>query len=216
MILSLFIRSGKPVAWVAKIWAQIILFVSGVPHFVDGLENLDPGKEYIFISNHESAFDIFLVLASLPYQLVFMVKLELRKIPFMGWALVMGRHIFVNRKNHKAALASLEIARESLKKYPRSIMIFPEGSRSLDGHMKPFKKGGIILGIQTNHPIVPMAICGTFDVIKKGALYISRTPIRLIIGRPLNTSEYEYNDRSQVTEILHSEIVNLKSSWTAE
>ncbi|MCH7613506.1 MAG: 1-acyl-sn-glycerol-3-phosphate acyltransferase [Candidatus Marinimicrobia bacterium] len=200
----------------AKIWSKIILFVSGVPYSVDGLENLDPNKQYVFVSNHESAFDILLIVASLPYQLVFLSKIELRKIPFMGWAMVLGRHIFVNRKNRKAALASLETARESLKKYPRSIVIFPEGSRSLDGHMKPFKKGGIILGIQTNLPIVPMGICGTFDVVKKGTFSIQPKPIRLIIGQPIDTSEYEYNDRNQVTEILRNEIVNLKSSWTAD
>ncbi len=210
----MFIPDGKPIAWVAKIWSRIILFVSGVPYSVDGLEKLDPDKQYIFISNHESAFDILLVVACLPYQLVFMTKIELRKIPFVGWAMVLGKYIFVNRKNHKDALSSMDTARESLKKYPRSIVIFPEGTRSLDGNMKRFKKGGVVLGIQTNLPLVPMGICGTFDVIKKGTFSIQPKPIRLIIGQPIDTSEYDYDDRNQVTEMLRNEIVNLKSSWT--
>lgn len=216
MILSLLIPGGKPIAWVAKIWSKIILFISGVPYSVKGLEKLDPDKQYVFASNHESAFDILLVLASLPYQLVFISKIELRKIPFLGWAMVLGKHIFVKRKSHKAALASLETARKSLKKYPRSIVIFPEGTRSLDGHMKPFKKGGIVLSIQTNLPLVPMGICGTFDVVKKGTFSIQPKPIHLIVGQPIDTSKYDYDDRNQVTEILRNEIVNLKSSWTVE
>ena len=177
-----------------------------------GLENLDPNQQYVFTSNHESAFDILLVLATLPYKLVFMSKTELRKIPFMGWAMILGKHIFVNRKNHKAALASMEDAIISLRKYPRSIMIFPEGTRSLNGKIKSFKKGGIILAIQTGLPLVPMAVCGTIDVVKKGSLKIYPTPIYLKIGTPINVSEYSYDDRNRVTEILRDQVVNLKSS----
>ncbi|MFQ6676871.1 MAG: lysophospholipid acyltransferase family protein [Fidelibacterota bacterium] len=213
MILSLIIPGGKPVAWVAKIWSRIILWVSGVPYSVHGLEKLRPDQQYVFVSNHESGFDILLVMATLPYRLVFMAKVELKKIPFLGWAMMLGKYIFINRKNHRAALKSMEVARKSLMKYPRSIVIFPEGTRSLDGNMKLFKKGGIILGIQTNIPIVPMWICGTFKVVKKGSFKITPKPIHLIIGEPVDTSIYNYEDRNQVTEIVRNEVVNLKSSW---
>lgn len=214
IIFSLFDWSGKPIAWVGKKWSKILLAVSGISYSVHGLDKLDPEQQYVFISNHESAFDILLVFAVLPYQLVFMSKTELRKIPFMGWAMVMGKHIFVDRKNHIAALNSIEEAKESLKKYPRSIMIFPEGTRSLDGNMKPFKKGGVILGIQANLSLVPMAICGTFEVVKKGSLFIEPKPIQLIIGSPIDTREYSYDDRNRVTEILRKQVVNLKSTCT--
>jgi len=209
----LFFPGGKPIAWVGKIWSRIILWISGVPYSVHGLEKLDRDRQYVFVSNHESGFDILLVMATLPYQLVFMAKVELRKIPFMGWAMMLGKYIFVNRKNHRAALKSMEIAKKSLSKYPRSIVIFPEGTRSLDGKLKPFKKGGIILGIQTNIPIVPMGIFGTFNVVKKGSFNVQPKPIHLIIGEPVDTSIYHYEDRNQVTEIVRNEVVNLRSSW---
>ncbi len=129
----------------------------------------------------------------------------------MGWAMVLGRHIFVDRRNHQAALASIELAKESLKKYPRSIVIFPEGTRSKDGKIKPFKKGGIVLGIKTNTPLVPMAICHTLTVIKKGTFKIQPHPIQLNIGHPIKTTKFDYEDRNYVTEILHNEVVNLKA-----
>jgi 1-acyl-sn-glycerol-3-phosphate acyltransferase len=216
IIMSLFDWSGEPIAWVSKRWAKTLLFISGIPYSTNGLDHLNPDQQYVFIANHESAFDIFLVFASLPYNLVFLAKKELRRIPFLGWAMILGKNIFVDRKNHNAALASMDIAKESLQRYPRSIMIFPEGTRSLDGKMKSFKKGGAILSIQTGLPLVPMAICDTFDVIKKGSFTLMPKPIHLEIGHPIDTLEFSFDERNRVTEILRNQVVNLKSTWEAQ
>ena len=214
IIFSFFDWSGRPIAWVAKQWSKLLLFISGIPYTVNGLDHLDPDQQYVFTANHESAFDILLVYAALPHKLVFLAKTELKKIPFLGWAMVLGKHIFVDRKNHKAALASMDIAKDSLKKYPRSIMIFPEGTRSLDGQMKPFKRGGTVLAIETGLPIVPVAICGTFDVIKKGSFNIYPKTIGLVIGHPVPTTGLSIEDRNTVTETLRQQVVNLKSTWS--
>jgi 1-acyl-sn-glycerol-3-phosphate acyltransferase len=216
IIFSFFDWSGRPIAWVAKQWSKLLLFISGIPYTVNGLDHLDPDQQYVFTANHESAFDILLVYAALPHKLVFLAKTELKKIPFLGWAMVLGKHIFVDRKNHKAALASMDIAKDSLKKYPRSIMIFPEGTRSLDGQMKPFKRGGTILAIETGLPVVPVAICGTFDVIKKGSFNIYPKTIGLVIGHPVPTTGLSIEDRNTVTETLRQQVVNLKSTWSQE
>ena len=216
IIFSFFDWSGRPIAWVAKQWSKLLLFISGIPYTVNGLDHLDPDQQYVFTANHESAFDILLVYAALPHKLVFLAKTELKKIPFLGWAMVLGKHIFVDRKNHKAALASMDIAKDSLKKYPRSIMIFPEGTRSLDGQMKPFKRGGTVLAIETGLPVVPVAICGTFDVIKKGSFNIYPKTIGLVIGHPVPTTGLSIEDRNTVTETLRQQVVNLKSTWSQE
>ena len=216
IIFSFFDWSGRPIAWVAKQWSKLLLFISGIPYTVNGLDHLDPDQQYVFTANHESAFDILLVYAALPHKLVFLAKTELKKIPFLGWAMVLGKHIFVDRKNHKAALASMDIAKDSLKKYPRSIMIFPEGTRSLDGQIKPFKRGGTVLAIKTVLPVVPVAICGTFDVIKKGSFNIQPKKIGLVIGHPVPTTGLSIDDRNTVTESLRQQVVNLKSSWSQE
>ena len=216
IIFSFFDWSGRPIAWVAKQWSKLLLFISGIPYTVNGLDHLDPDQQYVFTANHESAFDILLVYAALPHKLVFLAKTELKKIPFLGWAMVLGKHIFVDRKNHKAALASMDIAKDSLKKYPRSIMIFPEGTRSLDGQMKPFKRGGTVLAIETGLPVVPVAICGTFDVTKKGSFNIHPKTIGLVIGHPVPTTGLSIEDRNTVTETLRQQVVNLKSTWSQE
>ena len=216
IIFSFFDWSGRPIAWVAKQWSKLLLFISGIPYTVNGLDHLDPDQQYVFTANHESAFDILLVYAALPHKLVFLAKTELKKIPFLGWAMVLGKHIFVDRKNHKAALASMDIAKDSLKKYPRSIMIFPEGTRSLDGQMKPFKRGGTVLAIETGLPVVPVAICGTFDVTKKGSFNIHPKTIGLVIGHPVPTTGLSIKDRNTVTETLRQQVVNLKSTWSQE
>lgn len=130
----------------------------------------------------------------------------------MGLAMHMGKHIFVDRKNHTAALASMDEAKQSLEKYPRSIMIFPEGTRSPNGNLRSFKKGGVVLSIQTKIPIAPLAITGTFNVMKKGSFYIKPKPIFLKVGSPIETSAYRFEDRHRVTEILYNEVVNLRSS----
>jgi len=179
---------------------------------VNGLNNLDSDSQYVFMANHESGFDIFLVFAALPYKLVFMAKTELKKLPFMGWAMQLGKHIFVNRKNHLAAIASMDEARVSLNKYPRSIMIFPEGTRSLDGNLRTFKKGGVVLAIQTQLSIVPMAIKGTFNIAKKGSFILRPQPICLEIGKSINVSPYTIEDRVKLTETVFNEVENLRST----
>lgn len=185
--------------------------MGGIQYRVEGLENLDAQKQYIFMSNHESALDILLVFASLPYQLVFMSKKELKKIPFVGWAMILGKHIFVDRHNHAAALASMAEANQSLKQYPRSIMIFPEGTRSRDGIMKPFKKGGVILALETGMDIVPMAVLNTANVLQKGSYRVHTQSIELRIGKPIAISAFQYADRDRVNDLLYQKIVNLKS-----
>ncbi len=216
LIVSIFEHRGKFMSWVAQTWSKIILFVSGVPYQVIGLENLDKDGHYIFAGNHESGFDIPLAFAGLQYQMVSIAKIELRKIPVFGWAMRAGKHIFVHRKNHEKARQSLADARKSLDENPRSILLFPEGTRSLDGKIHAFKKGGLLLGIETGIPIVPMAICGTAEVVTKGTWTVAPRPIELRIGKPINTSELEYKDRNMLVEQVRNAVIALKEECRAE
>ena len=210
---SIFERKGKSIAFVARLWSKVVMSAAGVKYKVVGLENLDPDAGYIFAGNHESAFDIPLAFAGLPYQMVSISKKELAKIPIFGWAMAAGKHIFVDRKNHARALESLKKAEESLKKYPRSILLFPEGTRSTDGIIKKFKPGGMILGMNCNMSIVPIAICGTFDVNVKGSLKLVPGNTELRIGKPIATDGFTYDDRNDLAEKVRSEVVKLKDSW---
>ncbi|NQV38842.1 MAG: 1-acyl-sn-glycerol-3-phosphate acyltransferase [Candidatus Marinimicrobia bacterium] len=213
IIVSIFEHRGRFMSWVAITWSKIILMISGVPISVVGLENLDPNGHYIFAGNHESAFDIPLSFAGLPYQMVSIAKVELRKIPFFGWAMRAGKHIFVNRKDHEKARASLKEAKLSLKNNPRSILLFPEGTRSLDGKIHTFKKGGLALAIETGIPVVPIAMCGTSEVVTKGTWNINPRPIELRVGKPIQTESLEIKDRKLFTEQVRQSVIDLKEVW---
>jgi 1-acyl-sn-glycerol-3-phosphate acyltransferase len=107
----------------------------------------------------------------------------------------------------------MEKARKSLVRKPRSILIFPEGTRSLDGDIQPFKKGGIIFAINSGLPIVPMACCGTFDVLVKGSKNFNPRPLELRFAQPINTKQGDMEQRNRITEQVHNEVVRLKNAW---
>ena len=177
------------------------------------LKKLDPNQQYVFASNHESAFDIPLTLGGIPWHVVPIAKKELKRIPVLSWAMLAAGHIFIDRTNHDRALKSFDKIRNSLKKNPRSILIFPEGTRTLDGTMKPFKKGGVILAINTGLPIVPIACCGTFDVLIKGSKKFNSRPIELRFAPPIFTSPNDIENRNEITKKVENEVIRLKTEW---
>jgi len=212
LILSIFEWRGKILGQCAKMWSKLILWAAGIKYSVYGYENIDIKQNYLFAGNHESAFDIPLSFAGIKHHLVSISKIELKWIPIFGWAMQAARHIFVDRKNHKKALKSLEAAAESIKNNPRSILLFPEGTRSKDGKIHQFKKGGLLLGIKAQIPIVPMALLGTGAVALKGEWKLKSQQIELHIGKPIETKGMVYEDRNELTKKVYQEVVKLKSN----
>ena len=127
---SLFERQGKFVGWIVRTWSKNILFFSGIKFISIGFEKIDTSSNYFFAANHESALDIPLVFAAVPLHMVSIAKIELKKIPFLGWAMQAGGHFFVDRKNHQRSMSLMNFAKKSMKDNPRSVIIFPEGTRS--------------------------------------------------------------------------------------
>ncbi|MEE9166762.1 MAG: lysophospholipid acyltransferase family protein [Candidatus Neomarinimicrobiota bacterium] len=207
---------GKMIATVTRLWAYFLLKGCGVPFRVRGLEKLDRGKYYIFAANHESAIDIPLVFAALPFQVVSMAKKELKKIPILGWAMTRARHVFVDRKNHRRAVESLAQAVESLKEYPRSVIVFPEGTRSTDGEIHRFKKGGLGLAVDLGIPVVPMAVCGTRDILSPHSPRLRPGTIELRIGSPIETSDWAESTKSKFAEYVREQVASLKATWLSE
>jgi 1-acyl-sn-glycerol-3-phosphate acyltransferase len=124
-----------------------------------------------------------------------------------------AKHIFVDRKNHSRALESLDKAVISINNNPRSILLFPEGTRSKDGKVHQFKKGGLLLGIKSQLPIVPMALCGTGSVALKGEWKLKSSKIELRIGKPIETKGMEYKDRNELTNLVYTEVLRLKNEY---
>ena len=210
---SLFEWRGRFLGWVAQTWSKTLLAIGGIKYSIIGLERLDLNSHYVFVANHESALDIPLVFAGLPFHLVAISKIELKWIPIFGWAMMAGGHFFVDRRNFTRALKSLEKAKLSMAKNPRSVIIYPEGTRSLDGKVKPFKKGGLVMAMQMGVPVVPIALCGTGNVLKKKGLALNRQAIELRIGNPIETQNLSTDNRNQFVEDVRQEVIALKARW---
>ena len=204
---------GRIWAVIVRTWARSILWAANLRYSLKGLDNLETGQQYVFACNHESIIDIPLTLAGIPRSVVPIAKIEIKKIPVLSWAMLAAGHIFVDRSDHKKALESMEQARKSLAKKPRSILIFPEGTRSLDGNIQPFKKGGIIFAINSGLPIVPLAWCGTFDGLVKGSKNFNPRPLELRFAQPIYTKQDDLNQRSRITEQVRNEVARLKNEW---
>jgi len=189
IIISFFSRTGNPVHIIAGIWAKSILIVSGIHVNVKGLSNIDPAKSYIYMSNHQSNFDIPILLGCLPVQFRWLAKAELFKIPIFGRAMRGAGYVGIDRFNRESAFESIEEAAGKMKSGV-SIMIFPEGTRSRDGNIRPFKKGGFIMAVDSGASVVPIVIHGTRPIMAKNSLRINPGDVTMEIGNPIETTGY--------------------------
>jgi 1-acyl-sn-glycerol-3-phosphate acyltransferase len=188
---------------VAQSWGRSILWVSGVRVRVVGAERMDPAASVICMSNHQSNFDIPVLLGYLPVPFRWLAKAELFKIPVFGRAMRGAGYIPIDRSDRPAAIESLRQAAAAIRGGV-SVVIFPEGTRSPDGTLKPFKKGGFVMAIEAGVPIVPVAVRGTFDIMPKNRLLIRPRDVTLTIGAPIVTTGY----RLHSTEVLMDEVGN--------
>lgn len=189
-----FIRCGRR-------WARGLLRTAGVQVRVEGLEHLDPDRSYVFMSNHQSHFDVLALLHALPFDLRAVTKQELARVPLFGWALAAAGFIFVDRSNRDRAIASLARAGEVLRS-GRSILVFAEGTRSPDGALLPFKKGGFMMALGAGAPVVPVAVAGSRDVLAKHSLRLRPGPIRVRVMPPIETAGRGSGDRDRLmTEV---------------
>jgi len=205
IIVSFFSRAGNPVHIIARIWAKSILFVSGIRVDVEGLANIEPSKSYIYMSNHRSNFDIPVLLGCLPIQFRWLAKAELFKIPIFGRAMSAAGYVKIDRSDRKSAFESIEQIAAKLKNGV-SVMIFPEGTRSEDGKVKPFKKGGFVMAVDTGVPIVPVILRGTRSIMTKGSWRINPGDVTLSIEKPIDTTGYTRDTKEDLIKTVRSVI----------
>lgn len=180
------------------IWSKLTCMISLCPVKVVGREKLDRNRSYIFVANHQGSFDIFLVYGYLGQHIKWMMKKSLRKIPLVGKACEAAGFIFVDNSTAKAALKSIDEAKERLVKGV-SVVLFPEGSRTKTGKLGPFKKGAYQLALDLKLPIVPITINGSFKVMPIHTYLLNPHKMELIIHDPIETDQYETNDIRQLT-----------------
>lgn len=144
-------------------WSRMFCWLAFVKVTVKGRENINPKTSYVFVANHQGAYDIFSVYGYLDHNFRWMMKQSLYKIPFVGWACKSAGQIFVDNSSPAATRRTMEKAEKQLSD-GMSLVVFPEGARSWDGKMRAFKKGAFRLAVEFNLPVVPMTIAGSFDV----------------------------------------------------
>jgi 1-acyl-sn-glycerol-3-phosphate acyltransferase len=183
LVSSLFDRSGHFAHRCARAWSWLILKTTGVQVSVEGLGRIKAGTTYVFVSNHQSIYDIPVIFASLPFQLRIIAKQSLAKFPVLGWHLRRGGHLFVDRQHPDRA--GILGQWRALVTQGLSLLIFAEGTRSRDGRVGHFKAGSFLLAIQAGLPIVPLAVVGTRAVMPKGRLRTEPADVRLVIHEPI-------------------------------
>jgi len=167
-----------------KIWSQLICFFLLIRVKVNGRDKIKKGTSYVFVANHQGAFDIFLIYGFLGRNFKWMMKKSLRKLPFVGKACESAGHIFVDRSGPKKILETIKQARESLTDGV-SLVVFPEGARTFTGHMGYFKKGAFQLADDLQLPVVPLTIDGSFSVLSRTGKWIHPHRMILTIHDPI-------------------------------
>ena len=199
IFLSFFVRSGNPLHKIARFWGRSILIVSRIKVSIKGLSNIDLSKSYIYMSNHQSNFDIPVLLGYLKVQFRWLAKMELFKIPVFGHAMRKAGYISIDRNNRESAFESLKKAARKIKSGV-SVLIFPEGTRSRDGKIHPFKKGGFVMAVDSGVPIVPIVLTGTSSIMTKGSFRINPGKVNMIIHQPIQTSVYTRETKEALME----------------
>jgi len=215
ILASLVSRTGNPVHIIARIWGYSILLVSRVRVRVTGQENFDPSRPYIFMSNHQSNFDIPVLLAHLRCQFRWLAKAELFRIPVFGRGMRGAGYIPIDRSDRRAAIRSLQTAAETIRQ-GSSVMIFPEGTRSLDGNLRSFKKGGFVLAVDAGVPIVPVLIRGTFDIMPRSGLRIRPGRVWVRILPPIKTAGYSRKQKDELQALVRDRMLAGQQEMTED
>ncbi|MCL1932918.1 MAG: 1-acyl-sn-glycerol-3-phosphate acyltransferase [Candidatus Azobacteroides sp.] len=184
-----------------KLWARLICIFTLCPVKVVGKEKLDKKQSYIFVSNHQGAYDIFLIYGYIGQPIKWVMKRSLRKIPFVGIACEAAGFIFVDSSSPQAAAKTIRLAEEKLKN-GASIAIFPEGSRTHTGKPGVFKKGAYQMALDLKLPIVPITINGSYDVMPIGTYRINPCKMEMIIHDPIPTDEIQPENIREVAVIV--------------
>ena len=203
-VLGVFDRSGNQSHKVAALWSRLICEWNGIRVEVSGAENILVDQPQIFIANHQGYYDIFALAGYLAVQLRWVSKAVLFRVPFMGWAMRAASYIPVERNNRKQSYQAFLNTLEAIKA-GSSIVVFPEGTRSEDGSIGVFKKGSQLLAQRAKVPMVPVAIVGTRDIIRKGSMLFHPGTVRIIISPCI---ALEKKDAKKGDEILQ-EIRNI-------
>jgi 1-acyl-sn-glycerol-3-phosphate acyltransferase len=189
-----------------RLWARGVLLLAGLKLSVRGLEKLDFASTYVYVSNHASLLDIPAVIAGIPDQVRLVYKRELQKIPVFGWGLKVGSYIPIDRASLLDAMKSIEEAAGKIRN-GASVLLFAEGTRTLDGKLQPFKRGAFNLAVRSGVPVVPLTINGTFSTLPKHSFSVNPGPVELVLGAPIPVNaDGGKQEELRVMQLVHETI----------
>lgn len=197
-----------------KLWAWLIIRLLLLPVKVEGREHLQKDQSYVFVSNHQGAFDIFLIYGFLGRNFKWMMKQQLRKIPFVGLACQSAHHIFVDKSSTAKVKQTYQQARNTLKD-GMSLVVFPEGARTYTGKMQSFKRGAFMLANELQLPIVPLTINGSFNIMPRmrDMKWVLWHPLKLTIHKPIDPLP---QDATNITKVAKQSYQVIMHSLVAE
>ena len=198
-------------SWPGMIWGRLFYRLFFIPVKVDGLENIDKGQSYIIAPNHQSYWDAFLVYGFIGIKFKWMMKKELGRIPFVGWACYMAGCIFIDRSSRESGMNSIRKAESKLKN-GMSVVIFPEGTRTPDGKMGKFKRGAFLISEELGLPILPVTIDGNYDVMSRHAKSVTWHPVHMTIHKPVWPRSNKETSETELKAIMNetsNEVYNI-------
>lgn len=211
MLLSvIFVKPGKFVFYLMRLWSRIISALMGLKISVFGTENLEPGASYIITPNHQGIADIHAMASALPVYFRWVLKKELLRIPVFGWALWCTGPIAIDRSNTANSIETLNKEKDEKLKDGWSVLIYPEGTRTPDGNLKDFKKGAFMMAVQTGIAILPVVCNGAFKILPKKTIALRPGHVTLTICPPIPTQGLSEEDvpelMSKTRQALLSEL----------
>ncbi len=200
-------RNSEFVHAVQAFWSRSFCYLLFIPVTMDGAENIQKGQSYVFVSNHESMYDVFVIYGWLPVIFKWLMKAELRKVPFVGIACKAAGHIFVDRTHAKASAKSLAEVEKQLKDGVCTV-IFPEGTRSRDGQLGRFKRGALQIALDLSLPIVPISLEGCYEVMSRNSKTVHRHPIHIHIGKPIFPEALPKQDPTAAVDLIRQAVAD--------
>jgi 1-acyl-sn-glycerol-3-phosphate acyltransferase len=201
--------------WAGRFFSRATLWAAGTPLRIVGLENVDRESPQVIACNHQSMFDVWAMAAALPVRNHFVAKKEIRRIPIFGRAAAAAGHVFIDRDNHAAAIATLKVAAQKIREERSTAVVFPEGTRSLTGDLQRFKKGPFIMAIEAGVPIVPSVVSGTFEILPKRGFRLRPHPITVRFGTPVDCRLFSQEDRDALIARVHAQMAEMLAELRA-
>lgn len=214
LLSTLVDRRGHAAHTIARVWARVILLVTRVRVNVEGLQHLEPGRTYVFVANHQSLYDIPVLFWSLPFQLRIIAKESLGRFPVIGAHLRRSGHMLVDRSRpDRAGIFGWagRLTRDGL-----SLIVFPEGTRSRDGRVQPFKGGSFYLAMQAGLPLVPLSVVGSRHVMRKGELTARPGRVSLVVHPPVEVRQSDAPAASEVRAVAEQVRQMIRTAPDAE